>query len=200
MDINTIINFFWSNIYIFLLVIPFLSQLWILPVWAMFFILFAWSSATSLSQLLVLFLIVLFSSVSWDFLAYFIWKKFFHSKFFQYLLNKKSIKCTYKKSKKFFRKKWKISIFLTRFLITWIWAVINYVIWIQRFSFKIFSLYVILWEILYSSELLILWYIFKDTFEDVSNIISNFSLVMLVAFILYEIWIHLFWRNKIHLI
>lgn len=197
MDINTIINFFESNIYIFLLVIPFLSQLWILPVWAMFFILFAWSSAVSLSQLFVLFLIVLFSSVSWDFLAYFIGKRFFHSKFFQYLLNKKSIKYLYKKSKKFFGKKWKASIFLTRFLITWIWAIINYVVWIQRFNFKIFSLYVILWEILYSSELLILWYIFKDTFEDIFNIISNFWLFMLLAFILYEIWIRLFLEKKI---
>lgn len=197
MEINIILDFFESNMYVFLIVIPFLSQLWILPIWAMFFILFAWASAISLSQLFILFLIVLVSATIWDLLAYFIGKKFFHSKIFQLLLNKKNIKYVYKKSKKFFKKKWRMSIFLTRFLITWIWSVVNYVVWIQRFSFKIFTLYVIIWEMIYSFELLLLWYIFKDTFEVIFNIISNFWYVLLLAFVLYEIWIRLFWKNKI---
>lgn len=196
MNTDIILTFFQSNLYLFLLVIPFLSQLWILPIGAMFFIMFAWALAHNLFELTLLFSFVLISTVFWDLLGYFIGRKFFKLKKFQYLLNKKIIRNIYKESKIYFKKRWEISIFLSRFLITWVWPTINYVVWIQSFNFKKFSLYVILWEALYASESLILWYIFKDTFEEIYSIISNFWLIVLSVFILYEIWKHLFWKKN----
>lgn len=192
MNTDIILTFFQSNLYLFLLVIPFFSQLWLLPIGAMFFIMFAWALAHNLPELALLFLIVLFSTVSWDTLGYTIGRKFYNLKIFRYLVNKKSVKNLYEKSKKFFIKKWEISIFLSRFLVTWIWPTINYIVWFQSFNFKKFWLYMVFWEILYSSELLLLGYIFKDTFEEIYSILSNFWLIVLSAFILYEIWKHLF--------
>lgn len=196
MNTDIILTFFESNLYLFLLIIPFLSQLG-LPIWAMFFIMFAWALVHDLFELTLLFSLVLISTVSWDLLSYFIWKKFFKFKKIQNLLNKKLIRNIYKESKKYFKKRWVISIFLSRFLITWVWPTINYIVWMQFFSFKKFSLYVILWEMLYSSELLLLWYIFKDTFEEIYRILSNFWLIVLSAFVLYEIWKHLFRKKSI---
>lgn len=195
MDINIILTFFETNIYLFLMVIPFVSQLW-LPIGAMFFILYAWAITNNLTELFVLFLIVVFSTVFWDILAYFIGNKLSKIKLFKNLIKNKKIKYIYKKSNKFFHKKWTISIFLSRFLITWVWPTLNYIVWLQSFSFKKFYSYVILWEILYASELLILWYIFKDTFEYVSDIISSFWLFVFLIFILYQTWKRLFFRKK----
>lgn len=197
MIISDIINFFGSNIYLFLLVIPLLSQLWILPVGAMLFILFAWTSANNLSQLFLLFLIVLISSIIWDISGYFIGRKVSKFKKLKKQLNRKIIKNIYSWSKKYFNEKWEIAIFLSRFLITWIGAPINYVVGFQAFSFKKFAFYVVFWEILYASELLILGYVFKDTFDEIYTIISNFSLIILLIFIMYEIGRYIFLRKHI---
>lgn len=195
MDINTLLSFFESNIYLFLLLIPFISQLGI-PVGAMFFILFAWAITNSYIDLFLLFLIVLFSTVVWDILSYFIWKKLFWFQFFQYLLSNKNINKAYIQSEKFFNKRWAISILLSRFLVTWVWPMLNYIIWFQSFDLKKFTLYVFIWEILYAWELLIIWFIFKNTFEDISNIIINLWLVIFLFYILYEISKRLFKIKK----
>ena len=187
MDINIFLTFFETNIYLFLIVVPFLSQLWI-PVGAMFFILYAWALSSDISELYIFFLIIFASTVSWDILAYLIGKKFSHSIFFQYLSNLRTIKYLYNKSEKFFNKRWEISIFLSRFLVTWVWPTVNYLVWIQKFSFKKFLVNITFWEILYTSELLILWYIFKNSFEEVFDIIYNFWFIVLFIFLLYKVW------------
>lgn len=191
---DMILTFFESNIYLFLLVIPFLGQLWIFP-WVSFFIMFAWSLANNLVYVLLLSIIVLISSVLGDITGYIIGNKFSNFKIFQCLINKKKIKKLFTISKNFINNKWEISIFLSRFLIAWIWPAINYIVWIQSFNFKKFILYVILWEALYAFELLIIWYIFKNTFEDMFNTISNFWLIILLVWVLYEIWLYLY-RQK----
>jgi membrane protein DedA with SNARE-associated domain len=195
MNINIILTFFGANLYLFLLVIPFFSQLWLLPIWAMFFIMFAGALAHNLLELVLLFSLVLVSTVSWDILGYIIGRKFYKFKFFRYLRKWKKTKNIYDKSKEYFDKKWEMAIFLSRFLITWIWPTINYIVWFQSFNFRKFTLYMVFWEILYWSELLLLGYIFKDSFEEISNILSNFWTTILIAFIMYEIWKYLFWKK-----
>ena len=195
MEISIILTFFESNLYLFLFVVPFLSQLWV-PLWAMFFILFAGSMTNNITELFILFLIVLVWVIIWDILSYFFGKKLFNLKFFQYLINKKKINKIYSKTEKVFIEKGAISIFISRFLITWVWPMLNYIAWFHYFNFKKFSLYIILWEILYAWEFLILWYIFKDTIEEVFEIISNFWLVLFLLLVLYIIWIHLFKEAK----
>lgn len=195
MEINIITTFFETNIYLFLFIIPFLSQLWI-PIWAMFFILFAGSLTNNLSDLFILFLIILFWVIIWDVLSYYFWKKLLNLKLFKYLLNKEKINKLYKKTENFFHKKWTISIFISRFLITWIWPMLNYISWFQLFSFKKFFIYMFLWEILYVLEFLLLWYLFKDTIDDLFEIISDFWLVLFLLLILYIIWLHLFNKKE----
>lgn len=192
MDINSLLTFFESNIYVFLLVIPFLSQIWVLPIWAMFFIMFAGALATDIYDLEILFCIVLFSSILWDLAGYFIGKKFTRFSFFQKFLQRKKIKNIYQHSLDFFEEKWELSIFFTRFLVTWLWAPINYMLWIQSFHLKKFAYYVVLWEILYAWELVILWYIFHDTFEEILNIFSNFWMIIFLGFLLYQVGKYLF--------
>ena len=194
MEINIITTFFESNMYLFLFIVPFLSQLW-LPLWAMFFILFAGSMANNLIEVLILFFIVLAWIVTWDLIAYFLGKKLFNLKFFKYLLAKKKIKNIFNKTEVFFNKNGAISIFISRFLITWIWPMLNYIAWLQSFNFKKFSLFVIMWEILYSFEFLFLWYIFRDMIDDILWLISDFGLVIFLLFILYIIGINLFKKN-----
>lgn len=68
-------------------------------------------------------------------------------------------------------------------------------VWIQRYKFKKFAKYVILWEMIYSAELLIIGYIYKDTFLEFYNIIYILWLLLLIVYILYE-WKKYFLNNK----
>lgn len=196
MEINILLKLFESNTYLFLFVIPFLSQLGV-PIWAMFFILYAWAITNNLYDWLILFLIILFSTLLWDIIWYFIWKRLWKTNIFKKYSNKWDLWKLYFRTQRFLSKRWTLSIFLSRFLVTWIWPTLNYIIWFQSFKFRKFFSNVVFWEILYAGELLILWYIFKDSFEYVFNIISDFWLIVLLIFFLYRIWKRLFKKKKL---
>ncbi|MDD3144584.1 MAG: VTT domain-containing protein [Candidatus Gracilibacteria bacterium] len=194
MEISSILTFFESNIYVFLLVVPFISQLGI-PIGAMFFILYAGSLATNFNELVILFFISFFSTFLGDLTSYFIGRKLYNFDFFKNLLQKKIINNIYIRTEKFFHKNGGVSIFLSRFLITGVGPALNYVVGFHLFNYKKFIFYVVLGEILYSLELLILGYLFKETFGDIFNIFSNFGIGLLLIFILYQILKRLF-RKK----
>lgn len=185
MDIN-IISFFQDNHYLFLAIIPFLGQLRI-PIWTAFFILFAWSLISNFWDFAILFSISLFSSIIWDISAYMLGKKFFYINFIQKQLKKEVVKKTFSKTEKYFNEKWKSTIFITRFLITWLGPYMNYIVWLQSYNFKIFLKFVILWEILYVLELLFLGYLFKDTFEFVADILYYLWIILILVFCLFYI-------------
>jgi len=194
METSLFITFFESNLYLFLFIIAILSQLWI-PTWVMFFIVIAGSLATDINSLEILFIITLLWVISWDLLSYLLGKKLYNMTFFQFFIKKKEVNKLYIKTEKLLIKKWSIIIFISRFLITWIWPILNYIAWIQWYNIKKFILYVILWEILYVLEFLLLWYIFKNTIDDIMNLISDFWFILLLIFVLYIIWLNLF-KNK----
>lgn len=183
LDINVLSDF---NIYLFFIIVPFLVQIGIFPIWLMFFIITAWALSENLNELFILFFIILFSTSFWDLSAYIIARYFWESKLMKTLLKNKKFNKFFEISKIYFEKRWWITIFLTRFLITWIWPYINYIVWLQSFKFKKFLKYMFFWEILYSLELLLLWYIFKDTLSKYFNIIYSVLLIILIMFILYE--------------
>lgn len=183
LDISILSDF---NIYLFFIIIPILVQMGILPIWLMFFIIAAWALAENLNELFILFFIILFSTSFWDIIAYIIARYFWASKFMKYLLKNKKFKNFCKISKNYFEKRWNLTIFITRFLITWIGPYLNYIVWLQKYKFKYFLKYVFLWEILYSLEFLLLWYIFKDTINKYQNIIYIILLFILILYILYE--------------
>lgn len=186
MEISFVSSFFESNIYLFLLIIPFLAQLGI-PTGAMFFILLAGSLSGNTQVLAVYFLIVLLATIAGDILGYIIGKKFFYTNWMKKLLSSQEAERLFKRGNVFFNKRGKFSIFVTRFLITGIGPYLNYVIGLSQYKFRKFILYVVLGEILYSAELLVLGYIFKDIIGDVLGVISNLGLLVLIGFIIYEI-------------
>ncbi len=195
METSFLTTFFEANLYLFLFIIAILSQLWI-PVWAMFFILIAGSLAIDINSLWILFTVILSWVIIWDLLSYFFWKRLFNMSFFQFLIKKKKVNKLYIKTEKIFIKKWSITIFISRFLLTWIWPMLNYIAWIQWFNIKKFILYMILWEMLYVFEFLLLWYIFKDTTDDIMNLISDFWFILILLLILYFVWVNLFKKKK----
>ncbi len=185
MDIN-ILSFLDSNKYLILAFIPFLWRIWV-PIWSTFFILFVWSLASSYSDLFLLFIIWLLSTIIWDILAYIIWRRFFYINFIQKQLKKEKIEKLFKKTETFFNKRWKISIFISRFLVTRPGPYLNYILWLQSFNFKIFIKIIIFWEMIYITELLLLWYIFKDTFDYISSIFYYLWIIILIIFILLNL-------------
>ncbi len=69
------------------------------------------------------------------------------------------------------------SIFLTRFLIVTPAPYLNYFIGFQKYPFRSYLILVIAGEILYIGELLLLGYIFADTFEYLVDILSDIGMI-----------------------
>ena len=99
-----------------------------------------------------------------------------------------SVKKVFDKSKLFMEDKGGVSIFLSRFLVTGIGASVNYISGLELYSLKRFAFFVVTGEILYSVELLFLGYFFKETFEEIANLFTNFSTLIILGFVLYIIW------------
>jgi membrane protein DedA with SNARE-associated domain len=72
-------------------------------------------------------------------------------------------------------------------LITGLGPYMNYIVWLQSYSFKIFLKFIILGEILYVLELLLLGYLFKDTFEFVVDILYYLWIILILIFALFYI-------------
>jgi membrane protein DedA with SNARE-associated domain len=155
-----------------LLILPFLGQMGIF--WgSSLFILLAGTFAGGISDLFVPFLLVLVAVILGDFSAYYLGRSFAKSKFFTRLVKRKHAERVHKKSHHFFHNDGALSIFLTRFLASGIGPLLNYVVGMHKFPFKKFSLMVILGEIIYVAQLLLIGYFFKETFQEVMWIISS---------------------------
>ncbi|MFA6550062.1 MAG: VTT domain-containing protein [Candidatus Gracilibacteria bacterium] len=184
--IDYIVRFLDGNIYLFLLVIPFLGQLGIPG--SMFFVLYAGSQANNYNDLFVFFIIVLISEIAGDLLSYGVGRLFWETALVKRILHYKRIKKVFDKSKLFMEDKGGVSIFLSRFLVTGIGASVNYISGLELYSLKKFAFLVVTGEILYSIELLFLGYFFKETFEEIANLFTNFSTLIILGFVLYIIW------------
>lgn len=184
MSIN-ILSFFQEHIYLVLFFIPFFGQLGI-PSGSIFFLLFAGSLSTSYSELAILLMIWLISAVIGDLAGYFIGKKLFHISIIQNQLKEPKIKTLFDTTTVYFNKEGKFAIFLSRFLVVTPGPYINYIAWIQEFSFRSFVRLIIIWEILYVAELLLLGYVFQDTFEYLVDMISYVSMILILVYCIYE--------------
>lgn len=179
-----IINLFNDHSALILFFGAILAQLGI-PVGIMFFIMFAGALTTNFVDLLPTFLIVLAGEVIGDLSAYHIGKNLSHLSAIQKIFQKPHINYLMQKSGNFLKKHGDSSVFITRFVVFGLGPYLNYLVGLQRYSIKKFILAVIAGEILYATELLLLGYIFKDTFEDIVIIISNFSTLIILGLILY---------------
>lgn len=183
MDIN-ILTFFEENMYVFLLFIPFIGQLGI-PSGSIFFLLFAGSLSSDWRTLCILGIIGTISAILGDATGYLLWKRFFQINIIQKQLKKENIQKIYTDTCAYFKKEGKFAIFITRFLVVTPAPYLNYIIWLQKFDFAIFMRLVVIGEILYVGELLLLWFIFKDTFEYLTSIISYLGIILVVLYCMY---------------
>lgn len=194
--ITEILNYLFENyLYLFMFFIPFIAQLGI-PIGSMFFILYSASIVTGIVELNYLFFIILIAAICGDFLSYFVARKFRSTKKVNNFLKKKKVKKIHKKTNLFFDKYGNISVFITRFLITGLGPYLNYVLGLEKYDFKKFLIYVILGEILYVGELLLIGYIFRDIFEEIQSLFMDFSYLILILVILYFVVRHLFKISK----
>lgn len=193
-------SYFEEYFYLFMFIIPFLAQMGI-PIGAMFFILYAGSIATGYLELNNLFFIILAGTLCGDILSYSFARKFSRTNQIKHILKKNKILKIRKKTSRFLHKHGSTSIFITRFLITGIGPYLNYILGIEKFNFKKFSIYILAGEIFYTAEFLLIGFIFKDTFEEILSIFSDFSYILLIMFILYhivKIIIKVEHRHKLH--
>ncbi len=194
MDIS-MLTFFEENMYVFLFLIPFIGQLWI-PSGSIFFLLFAGSLSSDMRMLCILGIIGTISAILGDATGYFLWKRFFQIRLIQNHLKKEKFRKIYRDTCAYFKKEGKFAIFITRFLVVTPAPYLNYIIWLQKYDFVVFMRFVIFGEILYVGELLLLWYIFKDTFEYLTSIISYLSIILILFYAIYLIAKTLFKSSK----
>lgn len=91
-----------------------------------------------------------------------------------------------------------LSVFLSRWLLTGFWPSVNVLAGIMKMSPIIFFLTVFLWEALYMTLVISIWYSFGNEWEAILDIIESFS-TMLVSFLLLIIMIYILWwfyKNK----
>jgi len=186
MSIDFIFDYFEENIYLTLSAFTFLSQIGI-PLGAMFLIMFAGSSTSNLNSLIIIIMIIIVFSITGDILAYKIGEKY-GNKILEKYKHNKFISSNYNKSKKTMKRYGNSSIFFTRFLLTGLGPAINYMAGVDKFNFKKFIIFVITGEILYAIIFSSLGFFFKDTWEDLLSLFSDFSLIIFLVIIAYIIF------------
>jgi|WetSurMetagenome_2_1015567.scaffolds.fasta_scaffold05285_2 membrane-associated protein len=193
--IDAVLRFFDGNIYLFLLIIPFAGELGI-PLGSMFFILLAGSQANNIQGLFILFLVVLTSEVVGDVLSYDIGRLFGESVWIKKISNKRNFKKLFVRSKLFLEKHGGVWVFITRFLVPLAGPYVNYIAGLEAYDFRKFFLFAFLGEVIYSALILFLGYLFKETFEEIISLFTNFSLLIIIGFILYAIGKNIFTTNR----
>lgn len=183
MIFDFIIDYFEENIILTLSFFTFFSQIGI-PLGAMFLIMFAGSSTYDISYLFLIIGIIIIFTISGDIIAYKIGEKY-GTRLLEKYKHKKFISKNYDKSEKAMKKHGNSSIFFTRFLITGLGPAINYLAGLNKFEFKKFLLFIILGEILYATIFSSLGFFFKETWGELLEIISNFSLLIFLALMGY---------------
>jgi len=186
MSLEIITTFFEENIFLSLILTTFLSQIGI-PFGAIFLIMFAGSITENYFNLFYLIIIISISTILGDIIAYKIGRKYGKILLEKYK-NKKIIYLNYKKSAKIMKKYGSVTIFFTRFLITGLGPMTNYVAGLDKFNFKKFLIYIISGEIIYSTIFITLGFIFKETWEEVLTIINNFSFLIIFIILLILIF------------
>jgi len=180
-----ILDYFEENIYIALSFISFFSQLGV-PLGATFFVMYSGSIIDNSLKLLLVISCVFVLMFIGDIIAYKIGEKFGRIIFNKYR-KYKIISKSYNKSKSLMKKYGPLSVFLTRFLITGLGPTINYLAGLEKFNFKTFLLFIILGELIYAFVFVFLGFIFKETFEELLSIISDFSTLIILIVISFLI-------------
>ena len=183
MSLDIFLVFFEENILLMLAIVAFLSQIGI-PLGAMFVIMLAGSTTLDLGYLIVIIVTIAVSAILGDISAYKAGERF-GSAFMEKYRDKTFVANAYEKSKAVMVQYGASGIFFSRFLISGMGPPINYLAGLDRYSFKKFLALVLMGEILYGSIFASLGYLFKETWEELLGVLSDFSLIALLLVILF---------------
>ena len=162
-------------------IIPFFTQLGI-PLGLTFFGMWKGSLIISIQELIISTILLSITLTTANLIAYFIGKK--HSKKINSKLNKNKniIKIIPIISKKPF-----LSLILTRTILLGLAPITNYLFGIKNIQLKKFIIQVFIAELIYSSIVLSLGYIFSNTWELIVTLIEDFTLIIILILILIYI-------------
>ena len=168
-----------------LITVVFIAQMGV-PIGSMFFLMWYGSKLETTTALLMTLPIATSAAVMGDMSAYFIGRQFSQQliqaeKKYSWLANKTE------QSHKLINRYGKWIISLTRFLVTGMGPIVNYLLGSQKYPSRSFLLWVILGETLFCLELLYFGKRFKESWEDLLSFISDMG--WLIALIIISIWL-----------
>ncbi len=165
---------------------------------ALVFLVAAGAMAGSISELLVIILVCFIAAVLGDFVAYTIARKA-SSKLSKLIKKLKLIKQSEEEAKKIIKKYGFLSIFLTRFLLMSLCAVVSYIAGFEKMKKKTFVLGSISGEILYASIFPLIGFLFRELWGDIVEIISDVSVALALGVIVIFLVVVLVRRRRKHL-
>jgi membrane protein DedA with SNARE-associated domain len=148
------------------------------------------ANAPNIPGLLLLILVVYTATLIGDISAYFV-ARLFSKKVLNFVRRFNWYRNSEKKSKNLLNKYGFYIVFLSRFLVSEIPLVVNYIAGFERFNSKKFILAVILGELIYAISYSLFGYIFKDSWTYLLGLIYDsmrtIILILIAAYIIYKI-------------
>jgi membrane protein DedA with SNARE-associated domain len=146
------------------------------------------ANAPNVMGLVTLFLIIYAATLIGDISVYFV-ARYFSKRVLKFMKKFNWYKKSEKRSKRLLNKYGFYIVFVSRFLVSEIPLVINYIAGFEKFNKRKFILAVILGEFIYAASYTAFGYIFKDTWTYLLGLItSSIRTVLLVILALYIIY------------
>ncbi len=164
-----------------LVTVVFIAQMGI-PIGSMFFLMWYGSTLENTTTLLMTLPIVTSAAVMGDMSAYFIGRKF-SQQLIQAELKYNWIANKTQQSHRLINRYGKWIISLTRFLVTGMGPIVNYLLGSQKYPSRSFLLWVIVGETLFCLELLYFGNRFKESWEDLLSFISDMGWLIALVII-----------------
>jgi len=172
-----------ENLETILYVFPFITQLG-LPLGLSFFAMLHGSQITTTSEIISAIIIFTLTLTIADLLAYTIGKKY-GKPIINFLSNRKSTKKHITKLFPIISQNYFYSLILTRTILLSLAPITNYILGYQNLKLIKFLKAILISELIYSSLIIGIGYIFKDTWEYILNILEDFSYIIITLLILF---------------
>lgn len=148
------------------------------------------ANASSIPSLAKLIIIVYLAALIGDISVYFV-ARFFSKKVLKFIRRFNWYSKNEKKSKKLLNKYGFFIIFVSRFLVSEVCLVVNYIAGFEKYNSRKFISAVILGEFVYSASYVLFGYLFRDTWTYLLNSIQSsirvIILILIAVYIIYKI-------------
>lgn len=179
--------------HIFLYIILFLASFFdafiftsLFVVWEFFYI-SGWYLWFEYLDILIVYIILVISSIIWDNLSYFLWKKYWRKIFLRNwkFFNEKQLK----RWEKLIEKYWEKIIFLSRFIWVFHW-IIPFISWTFHQNYKKFFIFNLFWILIWIFHFMVYWYFFAKWFAYFWDSVFLNILLFLVFFYILMIFFY----------